>query len=214
MEEDFLHNSLKPLYKSYNEVIKPLIADIEARSQQFPLPLFNEIRAFNDHVAQCYWDDVSKADVKKEISKAERHIVRIVLDCYKYLTVFLNDRVVKFEKQTRRIDLTVINNGDFYSHYKKLREEAVAKVREAKQIESRDNQKSIPEFERSYNLYTELDSLISDNLVNINWARAKFSLRRFLKIVLWIIAAILSGLLSLLISCDWLFEMLKEAWLS
>lgn len=210
MEESFLHKSLKPLYKSYNEAIKPLVADIEARSQQFPLPLFNEIRAFNDHVAQCYWDDVSQDDVKKEIGKAKRHIVRIVLDCYKYLNLILNDRVVKFEKQTRRIDLTVINNGNFYNQYKKLRELGVAKVREAKQIESRNNQKSISEFEKAYNIYTELDTLISDNLVNINWARAKFSLKRILKIILWIVAAILSGLISLLISCDWLFDMLKE----
>lgn len=30
------------LYKEYNMVIKPLIAELEARTEQFPLPLFNE----------------------------------------------------------------------------------------------------------------------------------------------------------------------------
>ena len=36
------------LYKDYNSVIKPLIAEVEARTEQFPLPLFNEIRALHD----------------------------------------------------------------------------------------------------------------------------------------------------------------------
>lgn len=43
-----------PLYKTYNDVIKPLIATIEAKTEKFPTPLFNELRAYNDHIAQCY----------------------------------------------------------------------------------------------------------------------------------------------------------------
>ncbi len=42
-----LQASLKEYYKTYNEVIKPLIADFEAREEQFPLPIFNEIRALS-----------------------------------------------------------------------------------------------------------------------------------------------------------------------
>ena len=101
MSAETIYSSLKPLYKSYNEVIKPLVAEIEARGQEFPLPLFNEIRAFNDHVAQCYWDDATDEKIKSETYKAERHITRIVLDCYKYLTLLLYDRVIKFEHQTK-----------------------------------------------------------------------------------------------------------------
>ena len=41
------------LYQDYNTVIKPLIAEVEARTEQFPLPLFNEIRALHDHIARC-----------------------------------------------------------------------------------------------------------------------------------------------------------------
>lgn len=42
------------LYQDYNTVIKPLIAEVEARTEQFPLPLFNEIRALHDHISRCY----------------------------------------------------------------------------------------------------------------------------------------------------------------
>ena len=46
-------------YKEYNMVIKPLIAELEARTEQFPLPLFNEIRALHDHIARCYSERIS-----------------------------------------------------------------------------------------------------------------------------------------------------------
>ncbi|HKK43755.1 MAG TPA: hypothetical protein VJ963_15165 [Bacteroidales bacterium] len=211
MDANPLHSSLKPLYKTYNEVIKPLIADIEARGQQFPLPLFNEIRAFNDHVAQCYWEDSTDVTISAEIHKAERHIVRIVLDCYKYLVLFLNDKIEVFEKQTRKIDLTVINNGIFYIQYRKLKKEAVEMVRESKRIESKNNGGSIKKFELAYNLYTELEDLIDAHNVEFKWARVKFTFRKALKIGLWLFAAIISGLISLFISCPWLKDFLNSA---
>ena len=34
-------DKIKGLYRDYNVVIKPLIAEVEARIEQFPLPLFN-----------------------------------------------------------------------------------------------------------------------------------------------------------------------------
>ena len=75
---------IRVLYSDYNTVIKPLIAEIEARIEQFPLPLFNEIRALHDHIARCYLDEIKEEQITQEIIKAERHIVRIILDCYKY----------------------------------------------------------------------------------------------------------------------------------
>ncbi|MDO5341871.1 MAG: hypothetical protein Q4F69_05395 [Bacteroidia bacterium] len=65
--------TLAALYKRYNVVIKPLIAEIEARSEKMPLPLFNEIRAFNDHVAHCYLENADSKMVGDELEKAGRH---------------------------------------------------------------------------------------------------------------------------------------------
>ena len=73
------------LYQDYNTVIKPLIAEVEARTEQFPLPLFNEIRALHDHIARCYSDNISSEQIASEINKAEHHVVRIMLACYKCL---------------------------------------------------------------------------------------------------------------------------------
>lgn len=89
------------LYDDYNTIIKPLIAEVEARTEQFPLPLFNEIRALHDHIARCYFKDITPEQRNVEIHKAERHVLRIILDCYKCLNLSIHDSVLLFEKQTR-----------------------------------------------------------------------------------------------------------------
>ena len=120
------------LYDDYNTIIKPLIAEVEARTEQFPLPLFNEIRALHDHIARCYFKDITSEQRNAEIHKAERHVLRIILDCYKCLNLSIHDSVLLFEKQTRHVDLTVLQNGTFYPKYKSLRSDAVRAVRKAK----------------------------------------------------------------------------------
>lgn len=194
---------LANLYNTYNETIKPLIALIEARFEKFPLPIFNEIRAFNDHVAQCYRKGIGTDYIQGELNRAERHIKRIVFDCFKYLNVSLNDFVVKFEKQTKKIDLTTINNGDFFVKYKKLRASAIQAVRDAKKVESKDNQTAFEKYEEAFNIYCDLEELINSNFTNIIWARAKFNLGMIGKIILWLLAAILSGVISSIVGINY-----------
>ncbi|MBD5465300.1 MAG: hypothetical protein HDR22_05705 [Lachnospiraceae bacterium] len=60
---------LEKLYQQYNVPVKPLLAEIEAVYEKFPLALYNEIRAMNDHVARAVTAiDDSKAT--EQIKKA------------------------------------------------------------------------------------------------------------------------------------------------
>lgn len=189
-------------YNFYNNSIKPLIAIIEANYETFPLPIFNEIRAQNDHIAQCYRIDIASIDIDKEIESANGHLQRIILDCFKYLNIFYYEKIKRFNRQTRNIDLTAINNGIFYIEYRKISQEVVKLVKNAKSIESKDKNKATELFEKSFNKYCELDNLIDNNLTNVNWAKAKFQIKRFVKIILWLIAAIISGFISIFFTCD------------
>ena len=81
------HESLgviEECYVSYCSVIKPLIAQIEARSEKLPLQLFNEIRAFNDHIARCFYNSPSEEYIIQQTDKAQRHISRLALDSLKF----------------------------------------------------------------------------------------------------------------------------------
>jgi len=195
---------LQFLYHTYNQTIKPLIASIEARYEIFPLPVINEIRAFNDHVAQCYREDTTSNLIKDELDKASGHLKRLVFDCFKYLNVSLHDSIVRFENQTKRIDLTTIDNGEFILKYRQLRQDSTKAVRKGKEIESFNKQVAFEEYEKAFDCYMQLEELIEINASKISWAKARFTLQMGIKILGWLIAAILSGIISAIIACNFL----------
>ena len=188
------------LYKDYNSVIKPLIAEVEARTEQFPLPLFNEIRALHDHISRCYSEGATNDSIEEDVVKAQRHSLRIMLDCYKYLNLTLHDEVTLFERETKHIDLTVLQNGTFYPKYKEMRSNAIKLVRKAKTEEPLDSVKALDTYQLSYNAYTEIETLIDSVYTDVHWARVRFSVRRGINILLWLLSAVLSGIISILLS--------------
>lgn len=188
------------LYNDYNTIIKPLIAEVEARTEQFPLPLFNEIRALHDHIARCYVEGFSDKQIDSEIHKAERHVIRIMLDCYKCLNLSLHDTVLLFEKQTKHVDLTVLQNGTFYPKYKSLRTQAIQTVRKAKSLESMDTNVALDMYQTAYNVYSELELLLDTVTTDVHWARLHFTVRRVLQVLLWIASAVASGIISILLA--------------
>lgn len=148
---------LQPLYHDYNTIVKPLIAEIEVRFEEFPVNIFNEIRAFNDHVARCYIRPDDESLIDSQIRKATGHIERLILDCYKFLNVSLYDSVIKkFDKEYKGVDLSTINNGEFLIQHKKLSREIVQNLKEAKSKEiQEDKSESIALYELVHNKYVE-----------------------------------------------------------
>ena len=189
---------LAPLYNKYNHVIKPLNAEIEVRFESFPISIFNEIRAFNDHVSRCYLKPDNEEWINTQINKAEGHIERVILDCYKFLNVSLYDSVIKqFDREYKRVDLSNINNGDFLIQHKKITREIVVRLKEAKSKEVlEDKSESIAIYEEVHNKYTELEDLIEQNCRNLFWAKSKFYVNNVWKFLLWLASAIISGFIS------------------
>lgn len=195
------HKTLQELYAEYNSVIKNLLITIEARGEVLPTPLHNELRSFNDHVARCYKEGISKEDIDSELRKAKGHIKRTIFDCFKFLNVYLFESVRRFEKETNKVDLTSINNGDFYIHYKKLQKEAVDAVRNAKKLEADSSlhEAAFIAYESAFNKYTELEELILDNAPSIKWAKWKYRLKTVSTYVIGLFLFALGAIVSLLI---------------
>lgn len=116
MEDIDIQPKLKNLYQTYNTVIKPLIADIEARYEEFPISIFNEIRAFNDHVARCYrigidanWSDIVWASRKHRFfwgGKAVLWIVSVILSAL--VSLYLSCELIETILSTFTSDITII----------------------------------------------------------------------------------------------------------
>lgn len=188
---------LAVLYATYNSSVKLLIADIEARTQKFPVEILNEVRAFTDHIARCYLPGKTEAQQLEEIEKADGHIVRITLDCYKHLNVHLYDAIDEFAKRDmQNVDLSFIDNGSFFIEFRRLRREAKSLSRDARKNESQDKQLSLQLYEQMYNKYNEIEEYIEVNSHKLGWAKMKFFKNRRKAIGVWIATLIASGAIS------------------
>jgi hypothetical protein len=183
---------LDELYRKYNYILKPLLADLSAKTETVRLWILNEIRSFNDHIARCYLPVVDEKYIFSQLDKANGHIDRAILDCLKEIAIYYHDKFTKFENDNRRIDLTTINNGAFYRKYIKLRYTSINLIRDARIKETEDRENAIMIFQKAYNINAELDNYISNNHLKINFARFKFYKNRGSGILLWILSVIFS----------------------
>lgn len=73
-------------------------------------------------------------------------------------------------------------------------------VRKAKTLESLNSKAALDTFQESYNVYTKLENLIDEVTPDVHWARVRFTARRWLSVILWILSAVASGIVSILLS--------------
>lgn len=184
---------LEKLYQQYNDPVKPLLAEIEAIYEKFPLPLYNEIRAMNDHVARA----VTAVDDEKaviQLEKAASHINRITRDCYKFLDVYYKREAERFDKLICTIEPSTTEDYQRMADYGKLSDKATNLVEYAKKNEHLvSDEETYVNFEKAYNAYKELHSFIVNN------RRIVFSLKRKKRIKM--IGSVIFSIFTFLLGC-------------
>ena len=102
------------IYEQYQNTVKPYVAQLEVMENEFPVEILNEVRSIMSHIAKCYETDDENI-IEININKANSHMKRCILDCYKYLCLAYSDFYKEFIHTYRFTDLTVIDNGEFWS---------------------------------------------------------------------------------------------------
>ena len=104
---------IRDICRKYIEVISPLVVQHEVLANTFPTEVLNEIRAVFNHFAKYTLSD--DPSIKgRNLTKAEGHIKRSILDCYKYLCMTYEDVYTDFGKSYENIDLSFVDNGDVF----------------------------------------------------------------------------------------------------
>jgi hypothetical protein len=169
-----MEETTSELYAKYNNVVKVLIAQVEAKYEAIPEQILNELRAFTDHVARCHLPNRSEEDVRGELNRADGHLTRIILDCFKYLNVKQKQLYVEqFKDETFFIDLNLVDDGNFIVRYYALAKEARDFVEKAKKLESMDKDEALSNYQFAYNSYTELEDLVEKHRRGIAHAKRK-----------------------------------------
>ncbi len=172
---------ISDIYAEYKKTVSPLVAFLEANDAEYPVEILNEIRAIFTHFSRAYDESASEEEISSEIKKAEGHLKRAILDCYKYNCVSLYDFYNQFRKEYKFADLSCIDNGDFLTHITKNFAEAKERLLDAKISErkNKDKEDLYAEYETAFGLFLKNFNLINSKIGIIHRVSKKARWSRF-----------------------------------
>lgn len=182
---------LSAIYETYLSVISPFIIQLEALDGEFPVEILNEIRSIFTHLARC--NSTEKEQIYEEnIIKAERHVKRAVLDCFKYLCVAYDEYFRRFTKLNRNVDLSFVDNGHFIQKLNSLHNNAVHNKTEAqkKELVAENIEDVFEDYEKAFNSYAAVYNLIQDSAKSIDFVKHKAATKETLNTVFGIVGVI------------------------
>jgi hypothetical protein len=188
---------IRDIHKTYIEVICPYIIQYETLANRFPTEILNEIRAVFTHLSKHNLsDDILIKD--KNLSKAEGHIKRAILDCYKYICTVYEDEYYKFDKRYRNTDLSFADNGEFLPKLLELRKNAINLLLDARKtdfyIDSDDEataDESYRKYEKAYVAYSSVYKLITDSYKILENLRRKAVTKNIISIAIGVIGVVI-----------------------
>lgn len=138
------------IYRKYQDIVAPYVIELEVRDSEFPIEIFNEIRAIFTHLSRY-----KIQNSEEDLAAAEGHLKRAVLDCYKYLCISIAISLHQFREEYKDVDLHLADNGEFLPKLDKLEREAQEAFAEAKKTEiaKEDDDRQGLLYENAYNAY-------------------------------------------------------------
>ena len=179
------------VYKFYNEKVKILYSEIEARNNTLPVELLFEIHSAFDHLKRFHVDGEPE---DRSAEKAFSHLKRGMLDAFKLKLKYHNKDYEKLIEM--KTDLRLIDNGAFLPSLLKKRTAIVKLGKEARRHEGRSDTEEA--FEKWYQTSELIDQFENEffESPNISWARKKGFLRRFWARFWQLIIGIISGVIG------------------
>lgn len=168
MDHKSLEDSEKNIYSQYQNVIAPLIVELEVRDAEYPIEIFNEIRSIFTHLSRF-----KLQNSEKDLFSAESHLKRAILDCFKYSCISMIEQLNNFRNEYKNVNLGLADNGAFLPKLDSLEAEASnifihAKKEEIKKETDKDDLYAL--FEDAYNAYSIVIKFIDDSKAAILFA--------------------------------------------
>ena len=180
-------STVSEVFKLYNNFVKPIYSEIEARDNVLPIELLFEIHSAFDHLKRHYVDSQDEAIV---CEKAASHLQRGVLDAFKLKLKYFNDDVKKL--RTSKIDFNLIDIGDFLINLIKDKNNITIFARDARISEGNRNKEEA--FENWIEVSLKIDEFYKKYFdeTKLHWAKIK----TFKFFGLLFILGLITGLIS------------------
>jgi len=178
----------KEIYSFYNEKVKILYSEIEARENTLPVELLFEIHSAFDHLKRFHIDGEPESRCAE---KAFSHLKRGLLDAFKLKLKYHNKDYEKLLKM--KADLHLIDNGMFWPSLLSKRKTIVDVAKEARIFEGMKNPEDA--FDKWYKVSDLIDQFESEYFESskIQWARRLGFFNRFWKIFIGFVVGVLAS---------------------
>jgi len=162
----------REVYLFYNDKIKILYSEIEARNNTLPVELLFEIHAVFDHLKRIHVDGEPEAQCAE---KAYSHLKRGALDAFKLKLKYFNDDYSKLLKT--KTDLRFIDNGKFLPSMLNKKKTITDTAKVARLFEGKKNIDNA--FEKWYEVSDLIDQFEKEffDPEKIQWAKKMNFLR-------------------------------------
>ena len=189
--------TFKSVYSKYNNILKPLIAEQEARQEVFALPLLDNLAEMFDNVAMA--DGAGNEEgMQKFLSRSSLMLDVCISQCYQYLVASLLDDIEKFEKQAPKKVRYHLDGGNFCGKYEPLRDEVSSLISKSGGM---TDVAALPIYEKAYHSLKKLSELISQqtgSMIIANYEKEswmKTILRKVLAILISLLVGVVLGLI-------------------
>jgi hypothetical protein len=180
----------KNVYQFYNEKVKILYSEIEARNNFLPVELLFEIHSAFDHLKRIHVDGEPESSCAE---KAFSHLKRGLLDAFKLKLMYYNKDYSKI--LNLKADLRLIDNGSFLPSLLCKRKEIIDIAKTARLFEGKNNTDEA--FEKWYEVSDLIDQFEKEffDSSKIQWAK-KISLFHFsITFIVGIIAGVIGSVI-------------------
>jgi hypothetical protein len=124
----------KDVYQFYNDKVKILYSEIEARNNSLPIELLFEVHSAFDHLKRIHIDGEPEDHCAE---KAFSHLKRGLLDTFKLKLKYHNDEYIELLKL--KTDLRFVDNGKYLPSLLGKRKVIIDLAKEARVFESKKN---------------------------------------------------------------------------
>ncbi len=183
---------MKEVFVFYQDFVKPLYCEIEARNNSLPVELLFEIHAAFDHLKRSY---VNEEDPKISADKAISHLKRGTLDVFKLKLKYFHEDLQPLLKS--KIDLSLLDNGAFLPKLLSEKSDIIGLAKAARLKESN------PDPAQSFELWSKTSVAIDEFYKKylsvddkIEWATRKTFSWQNKDTIRGVIIGFLTGILS------------------
>ena len=161
--------NIKEVYQFYQDFVKPIYSEIEAKDNQIPIELLFETYASFDHIKRFYIDNEDETIAS---NKAISHLKRGILDAFKLKLKYFNNDIKQFVSSA--IDLQLIDNGEFVSSFYQDKQEIINLAKKARLTESRESKEQAFEYWFGVSMkINEFEDKYFSQIHKIEWAKKK-----------------------------------------